>query len=199
MPPGPGPAPGQKRRHSTGRVCIPMEVRPEIRADERAIDEVHRLAFAREDEAKLVAALRVGDTYLPELSLVALRGGEVVGHVLVTLVDLSPRGGAPALPVLALAPLAVRPDSQGRGVGGALVETALRRAAVRAEPLVVVLGDRGYYSRFGFVPASTLGIAAPFAVADDALQVRRLPAFRSAAAGVIRYPPEFSGLSGACG
>ncbi|MBW3557879.1 MAG: N-acetyltransferase [Actinobacteria bacterium] len=176
-----------------------MEVRPEIRADERAIDEVHRLAFAREDEAKLVAALRVGDTYLPELSLVALRGGEVVGHVLVTLVDLSPRGGAPALPVLALAPLAVRPDSQGRGVGGALVETALRRAAVRAEPLVVVLGDRGYYSRFGFVPASTLGIAAPFAVADDALQVRRLPAFRSAAAGVIRYPPEFSGLSGACG
>ncbi|MBW3615840.1 MAG: N-acetyltransferase [Actinobacteria bacterium] len=173
-----------------------MEVRPEIRADERAIGEVHRLAFAREDEAQLVAALRVGETYLPELSLVALRAGRVVGHVLVTLVDLVPAGGESGAtrPVLALAPLAVRPDTQGRGVGRALVEAALRRAAVRAEPLVAVLGDAGYYHRFGFVPASTLGIQPPVAVADGTFQVRRLPAFRSAVAGVIRYPPAFSGV-----
>ncbi len=173
-----------------------MEVRPEIRADERAIAEVHRLAFGREDEANLVAALRGADTYLPELSLVALRGGAVVGHVLVTLVDLLPASGeaGPIRSLLALAPLAVRPDNQGRGVGRTLVEAAVRRASVRSEPVVVVLGDPGFYRRFGFEPDSTLGIDAPFPVPDGALQVRRLPAFRSACAGVIRYPPAFSEL-----
>lgn len=174
-----------------------MEVRPEVRADEGAIAVVHRLAFGREDEAKLVETLRGTDSWLPELSLVALRGGEVVGHLLITLVDLVPTAGAedgPAPTLLALAPLAVRPDNQGRGVGGGLVEAAVRRASVRAEPLVVVVGDPGFYGRFGFVPASTMGIAAPLPVPDDALQVRRLPGFRSARAGTIRYPPAFAAV-----
>lgn len=173
-----------------------MEVRPEIRADERAIADVHRLAFGRDDEANLVAALREDEAYLPELSLVAVRGGEVVGHVLVTLAELVPATGETdvAHPVLALAPLAVRPDIQGRGVGSTLVEAAVRRAAVRSEPLVVVVGDPGYYGRFGFVPASPLGIEAPFPLPEGALQVRRLPAFRSACAGTIRYPQAFSGF-----
>lgn len=173
-----------------------MEVRPEIRADERAIAEVHRLAFGRDDETNLVSALRETENYLPELSLVAVRGGAVVGHVLVTLVELVPTTGETdvAHPLLALAPLGVRPENQGRGVGSTLVEAAVRRAAVRSEPLVVVVGDPGYYSRFGFGPASALGIEAPFPLPDGALQVRRLPAFRSACAGTIRYPPAFPGL-----
>lgn len=175
-----------------------MEVRPEVRADERAIAEVHRLAFGREDEGKLVAGLRGADSYLPELSLVALRGGEVVGHVLITPVDLVPAAGAedgPPRTLLALAPLAVRPDSQGRGVGGGLVEAAARRASVRREPLVVVVGDPGFFGRFGFVAASTFGIEAPFPVPDGALQARRLPAFRSACAGTIRYPAAFAEIA----
>lgn len=173
-----------------------MEVRPEVRADERAIAEVHRLAFGREDEANLVAALRGGDAYLPELSLVALRGGAVVGHVLVTLAELVPAAGEAETiqSVLALAPLAVRPENQGRGVGRGLVEAAVRRASVRREPVIVVLGEPGFYGRLGFGPASALGIEAPFPVPDGALQIRRLPAFRSACAGTIRYPPAFSGL-----
>lgn len=173
-----------------------MEVRPEIRADERAIAEVHRLAFDREDEADLVAALRETENYLPDLSLVAVRGGAVVGHALVTLADLVPAAGeaGPIRALLALAPLGVRPENQGRGVGSALVEAALRRAAVRREPLVVVLGEPGFYGRFGFRPALELGIEASFPVPDGALQVRRLPAFRSACAGTIRYPPAFSGF-----
>lgn len=170
-----------------------MEVRPEVPADEQAIALAHRLAFAGEAEAGLVATLRAGETYLPELSLVALRGGEVAGHVLVTVVELVPGGdeAGPACPVLALAPLAVHPDAQGHGVGRGLVEAALRRAAVRSEPLVVVVGDPGYFVRFGFVLASDLGVRAPCALAADTLQVRRLPAFRSAPAGMIRYPPAF--------
>lgn len=174
-----------------------MEVRPEVRADERAIAVVHRLAFGREDEAKLVETLRGTDSWLPELSLVALRGGKVVGHLLITLVDLVPATGAedgPGRALLALAPLAVRPDNQGRGVGGGLVEAAVRRASVRAEPVVVVVGDPGFYGRFGFVAASTMGITAPPPVPDDALQLRRLPGFRSARAGTIRYPPAFAAV-----
>jgi putative acetyltransferase len=170
-----------------------MEVRPELRAEERTIDGIVRRAFdGRDEEPELVAALRAGPTYLPELSLVALRNGSVVGFVMLTTVELVPDDDAgPPVPVLALAPLAVDPDHQDQGVGAALVDAALRRASRRTEPFVVVLGSDRYYPRFGFVPAASAGIKGPFPVPDEHFMIRRLPAFRSAVPGTVRYPPPF--------
>ena len=52
---------------------------------------------------------------------------------------------------LHLAPMAVAPDFQGQGVGGELLRFALRQEAIKSQPLFV-LGEPGYYKRFGFEP-----------------------------------------------
>lgn len=182
MPPGPGSASGR-------RLASPVvDIRPEIRSDERAIDAVHRQAFGGEDEVAMVRDLRAGDTYVPELSLVAVEGGRVVGHVLFSVVAFVPDGDGPEVPILSLAPLGVLPAVQQQGIGSRLVDTGLRRASTRPEPFVVVLGIPAYYPRFGFTPASAQGIRCPFPGApDDAYLVRRLPGFRPVGPGTVRY------------
>jgi putative acetyltransferase len=167
-----------------------MDIRPEIRSDERAIDELHRAAFGGPDEAQMVADLRASDRYLPELSLVAVEGGSVVGHILVTTVHYVPdEDPEHETPILSLAPLAVLPSHQDRGVGTRLGEVALRKASVRPEPFMVVLGHPAYYPRFGFTRADELGIRCPFPGATDgAYMVRRLPGFRPVRTpGTVRY------------
>ena len=89
-------------------------------------------AFGREEEARLVDAIRASDRYVAELSLVAVDSGEIVGHVMLSYVDLDGRD------VLQLSPLSVAPDRQGQGIGCALSRKALRLADKRGEPLVVV-------------------------------------------------------------
>lgn len=54
---------------------------------------------------------------------------------------------------LHLAPMAVAPDFQKQGVGSELLRFALRQEAVKSQPLFV-LGEPGYYQRFGFEPCS---------------------------------------------
>ena len=95
--------------------------------------------------------------FLPYLSLVAVEGEDVLGHVIAT------RGWLEALghPVLGLGPLGVRPEHQRAGIGTVLVHALLAVAEAADERLVALLGSPDYYRRFGFVPAAELGIAAP--------------------------------------
>lgn len=123
-------------------------LRPEAAGDAAGIDALLQAAFGGNEEAALVRALRAeGDL---THSLLAHAGGVPVGHV-----ALSPLTAE--RPALALAPLAVHPALQGRGLGSALVRAALAAAGDRA---VVVLGEPGFYTRFGFVPAD---LASPYA------------------------------------
>lgn len=171
-----------------------MEVRAETPADVDAIAAVTAAAFGRAAEADLVAALRADpDAWLPGLSLVAVdpADGEVVGHVLVTRARLDgPDGG----PVAALAPMAVAPAHQGRGVGSALVRGALDAAAARGERLVVVLGHPGYYPRFDFRPARPQGVEAPFPVDDDVWLALDLGGDGPAPRGTVVYPRAFGAV-----
>jgi putative acetyltransferase len=126
---------------------------------------VERLAFGEDEEAELVRALLGDPSAEPLLSLLAREDGRPVGHVLFTAARLEE---APDVrPIAILAPLAVVPDAQGRGVGGALVERGLQLLAEAGVALVFVLGHPDYYPRHGFEPAGRLGFTAPFPIPEE--------------------------------
>lgn len=136
-----------------------ITIRPETAADYDAMGEVTRLAFGRQEEARLVEELRALAGFIPELSLVAVSGREVVGHVLFSLVAIETGDGD--IPALALAPVSVRPDRQRQGIGSALIREGLGRCRRLGHEIVVVLGHPSYYPRFGFTPARAKGLHPP--------------------------------------
>ena len=165
-------------------------VRPERPEDFDAIRRVHSLAFAPSDvEARLVDELRSSGGHVAELSLAAVdEGGEVIGHIEFSRAQLVPGG----VTILVLAPMAVLPEHQGKGVGGLLINHAFERAAATEYPLVSILGHAGYYPRFGCERAGTLGIEPPFAVPPEAWMAYRLPAWSPAVRGTVEYDPAFA-------
>ena len=166
-----------------------VTIRPERPVDAPALRALHAAAFPTTAEADLVERIRASDRFVPELSLLAeTDDGSVVGHVLLSYVALAGQ------PVLALAPMAVRPAWQGKGVGSALVVAALDAAEVREEPLVVVLGHPWFYPRFGFRPASRYGIFPSADWPDAAFMVKPLTRHRGELRGKVDYPPAFDGL-----
>lgn len=122
------------------------------------------------------------------LDLLATSGGEVAGHV------LGGRGRLGDRDAIGLAPLAVRPSFQRQGIGSRLVQEFLARANAAGWPLVVLLGDPRYYSRFGFEPAGRLGIFyAPFEPSDPHFQVTRLDSYDPSWRGEFTYWWELEG------
>lgn len=157
------------------------------------IDRVHRRAFQGENAGGLVRRLRAEGGYDPALSLVAEEeggAGEVLGHVLFSPIAIV-RGDAPA-PALALGPLGVLPARQGQGLGSALVRAGLEACRKAGYGIVLVLGDPGYYSRFGFLPASGARIEPPRPEWAGAFQVLALiPGALDVVRGIARYPEAF--------
>jgi putative acetyltransferase len=170
--------------------------RRERAGDEAPIHAIHALAFRRADtpdreppEAKLVDDLRASDDWIPGLSLVALDGQEIVGHVVCS------RGlVVPSTPVLGLGPLGVRPDHQRGGIGQALVHAVLGAADAMDEPLVALLGSPVYYARFGFVRSTAVGIDPPQAIWGDHFQVRTLSSYEPTITGTFRYAKAFDAV-----
>ena len=169
-------------------------VRPEGPGDAEGIDLALRRAFRGDNAADLVRRLRDEGGYDPGLSWVAVDvgpGGRILGHVLFSPIAVV-RGAAPA-PALALAPLGVLQDHQRMGIGSALVLRGLDACREHGFGIVLVLGDPGYYARFGFKRASTVGIEPPYAAWADAFQVLGLtPGALDHVRGVARYPDTFS-------
>lgn len=162
-------------------------------ADVAAVRAVTGAAFARPHtegpglmEVRLLDELRGSAAWRPELSLVAVADdGEVVGHVLGT------RAHVAELPVIAIGPVSVRPGRQRAGVGSALMHTVLGAGDALGEPMAVLLGDPGYYRRFGFRLCSACQIAPPRAEWEPYLQVRELSGYRAGMRGMFRYAAPF--------
>ena len=114
--------------------------------------------------------------------------GGLVGHVVCT------RGTVGAVPAVGLGPIAVLPSRQRGGVGSALVHAVLGAADALREPLVALLGNPGYYGRFGFEPASAHAILAPDPDWGDYFQVRLLADWTPAATGAFTYAAPFGRL-----
>ena len=140
-------------------------------ADLPDVLSVERLAFGGEVEAGLVADLLEDPTAQPLLSLLARADDRPVGHILFTAAGLE--GAARPLRLAILAPLAVVPDAQRKGIGGRLIEHGIRLLGEAGVALVFVLGHPGYYPRHGFEPAGRHGLRAPYPVSpEDAWMVR---------------------------
>jgi putative acetyltransferase len=161
-------------------------VREETPDDLEAIREVHRLAFGRGDEARLVDALRDGG--YGRLSLVAAECGRVVGHIFFSDLPIATQAGT--LDALALAPLAVVPARQRQGVGSQLVREGLRACAEGGHRIVVVLGHPDYYPRFGFSAQLAERLKAPFS-GPAFMALELVPGALADVTGEVRYPPPF--------
>jgi putative acetyltransferase len=165
-----------------------FHVRPEAASDADAIRAVHAAAFDRPVEGRIVDALRQDAT--PYLGLVAVEGGEVVGHVAFSAATLHCYN-APYT-ILALGPMAVRPDRQRRGIGSALVREGLEACRRAGRDVVVVLGHPEFYTRVGFVTARPKGVMTEYEVPDEVFLVAELvPNAIRGRRGVVWYHPAF--------
>ncbi|HDP79904.1 MAG TPA: N-acetyltransferase [Spirochaetes bacterium] len=132
-------------------------------ADFIDIMDIHKTAFGQDEEAELTAALLGDKSAEPVLSLLAFDGNEAAGHILFTRVEI--KGSAPSPPAHILAPLAVKPAFQNRGIGGMLINEGLKRLKEMGAELVFVLGHKEYYPRHGFLPdAGRRGFEAPYPI-----------------------------------
>jgi putative acetyltransferase len=163
-------------------------IRREQPEDIAAIHELHKVAFGRPAEADLVDALRARSK--ATLSLVAVEDDRIVGHILFSPVTID--SAARTFSAVGLAPMAVLPERQRRGIGSQLVSAGLLECRNAGYDCVVVLGHPTYYPRFGFVPASRYGLRSEYEVPDEAFMALAWHAgVLEDRGGVVRYQPEF--------
>ena len=170
-----------------------IEIREEREEDRQAIGRINEQAFGQPTEANIVDALRANCPGL--LSLVAIAGSRVVGHILFSPVVIESRDGT--IWGMGLAPMAVLPEHQRQGIGSELVRTGISRLRDRQCPFVVVVGHAEYYPRFGFERASLHAIRSQWdGIPDEAFMVLILDnAAMTGAYGVARFRSEFDSMA----
>jgi putative acetyltransferase len=167
---------------TAGDVILRRE-KPEERGAVRSLNEA---AFGRPDEADLVDRLRTECAVLA--SFVAEWERRIVGHILFSRMLIETAGGP--ISAVALAPMAVAPEHQRRGVGGQLIRHGLDWLRGRGEHVVIVLGHPDYYPRFGFSSDRARSLASPFP-AEAFMAFELLPGALDGIRGRVRYPDAF--------
>ena len=159
-----------------------MTIRAAGPADHAAIREVLLTAFPGADEADLVEQLRAdGDA---AIELVAGDGGRIVGHILFSPVEAPFRA-------LALAPVAVAPERHGQGIGSRLIDAGHAAAREQGWTAIFVVGDPGYYTRFGYSLEAAAKFDSPYSGPYFmALPLASLPA----TGGEVRHARAFAAL-----
>jgi putative acetyltransferase len=166
-----------------------LNVRNEKPADIDSIRQVNLEAFGRSQEADLVDKLRQKRTDL--FSLVATEQDRVVGHILFSPATIEI--GNTTVQGMGLAPMAVLPNCQRRGIGSALIRAGIGRIEATGCPYIIVLGHQDYYPKFGFEPAGRFGIRCEWDVPDEAFMILIFEEARlRGVTGVARYLSEFA-------
>jgi putative acetyltransferase len=136
-------------------------IRSENAEDAEELSVIHSIneaAFGCQDEADLVDRLRTDGVVLA--SLVAAISERIVGHILFSRMSIEITGQS--VPAAALAPMAVLPEYQRRGIGGRLIRYSLNLLREQGERIVIVVGHPDYYPRFGFSSEKTRPLESPF-------------------------------------
>ena len=165
-----------------------VTIRPETPKDVDSVRYVNEQAFGQIEEAAIVDKLRNRNALT--ISLVATENNEVVGHIAFSPVVIE--SPCSSFEAVALAPMAVLPAYQRKGIGSQLVRAGLEECRHLGHEIVVVLGHPDYYPRFGFVPGKQRGIDCEFEVPDEAWMVMELKeGVLGGRSGTVRYQPEF--------
>ena len=163
-------------------------IRKELPEDIDAIRYVNEQAFGQKDEAGIVKRLR--DANKVVVSLVAVEGDRVVGHILFSPATLETEGSN--LEAVALGPIAVLPSHQEKGIGSELMRAGLDECRRVGHGLVFLVGHPDYYPRFGFVRARPAGIDHELEVPEEAWMFLELREGALAGRrGTVRFQPEF--------
>ena len=165
-----------------------VSIRPETPKDIDSIRYVNEQAFGQIAEAAIVDKLRNRNALT--ISLVASKDNEVVGHIAFSPVVIESQ--CSSFEAVALAPMAVLPAYQRKGIGSQLVRAGLEECHRLGHDIVVVLGHPDYYPRFGFVPGIPKGIGCEFEVPDEAWMVLELrEGALGGRSGTVKFQPEF--------
>lgn len=167
-----------------------VEIRPEETRDVPGVWDANRDAFGREAEARLVDDLRDGG--YARLSLVAEDEGRLVGHVMFSEAVIRTAGGQ--VGALALGPVCVVPDRQGRGIGSALIRKGLDRCARAGHRIVVLLGHPDYYPRFGFSAERAGDLSSAYS-GEAFMALELAPGALSGVVGEFEFAPPFGAAS----
>jgi len=184
----------ERTRRAAGWQYPGVFIRRHDESDYGAVRQIYAEAFRREEdpaaiprEVGLFEALCRDRDVVDALSFVAL--GDTtspVGHVTASTASVGPHA------VVAVGPIGVFPEHQGRGIGSALMHAMLGASDAVDVPMVVLLGAPQFYSRFGFRPAAALGVVSPEPRWGDAFQARLLRAYTPSLTGLFAYAPAFS-------
>ncbi len=173
-------------------ITMEWTIRSEEPNDAAGIAAVLTDAFSRKDEAELVSMIRNSDAYDPELSLVCVRDGAIVGYVLFSPVVIR-AADTDETNALALAPVAVLTQFRNQGIGTALIEEGIHRSHQKGAKIIVVLGEPVYYRRFRFESAKKYEIEPPWEVSEGFFMILGLEknVLRDVH-GIVHYPEAFS-------
>ncbi len=172
-----------------------ISIRKEEPVDYNTVHNVIKDAFSEVEisdhkEHLLVERLRKSNHFIPELSLIALNENQVIGHILLTKIKVI--NDEKAFDSLALAPVSILPEFQGKGIGGMLIEQSHQKARELGYKSIIILGHENYYPRFGYVRADTFGIELPFdAPKDNCMAIELVKNGLNNVTGVVEYPKEF--------
>lgn len=126
---------------------------------------VEQRAFNSHEEAELTAGLLNDETSEPMISMLAFHNSKAVGHILFTRAIIKDANEQKLMHILA--PLAVIPEYQKKGIGGLLIRKGMKRLKEMGSKVVFVLGHESYYPRHGFIPdAKSFGYPAPYPIPE---------------------------------
>jgi len=170
-------------------------LRTETPSDYQQVEELIAAAFQTAEftdhrEHLLVARLRKTPSFIPELSIVAEWNDQLIGHILLTKIQISNK--SKNVQSLALAPVSVLPDFQRKGLGAALIQAAHQVATKLDFGSVILLGHADYYPRFGYQKASTFNILLPFEAPDEnCMAIELFVGALKDVSGTVVYDPAF--------
>lgn len=172
-----------------------ITIRQEHPTDFSAVFKLIETAFKNAEhsdhqEQFLVERLRNSEVFIPELSLIAVVNNNVVGYILLTKIAI--KNNNDEYVSLALAPVAVLPEYQNKGIGDSLIRAAHKKAVELGYNSVILLGHKNYYPRFGYKTARNFGIQLPFDIPEENCMAIELTinALKNVK-GIVIYPKAF--------